>query len=47
MSEDHLKRIWQGELNPQIAMLSEKIRVEGRKAVAIYLFNLIAPPGHL
>ncbi|NDC36606.1 MAG: hypothetical protein EBZ48_00985 [Proteobacteria bacterium] len=43
VSEDHLKRISQGDLNPQMAMLSEKIRVEGRKAVAMYFFNLVAP----
>lgn len=43
VSEDHLKRISYGDLNPQIAMLSEKIRVEGRKSVAMYFFNLIAP----
>lgn len=43
LSEDHLKRIAQGDLNPQIAMLSEKVRVEGRKGAAMYLFNLIAP----
>jgi putative sterol carrier protein len=43
LSEDHLRRIAQGDLNPQIAMLSEKVRVEGRKGAAMYLFNLIAP----
>lgn len=47
VSEENLKRIWQGDLNPQIAMLSEKIRIQGRKAVAIYLFNLIAPRAHI
>ncbi len=43
LSEGDLKRIQRGDLNPQIAMLSDKIRVEGRKSSAIYLFNLIAP----
>ena len=43
LSEDHLRRIASGELNPQIAMLSEKVQVAGRKGAAMYLFNLIAP----
>ena len=47
LSEDHLKRIASGELNPQIAMLSEKVQVAGRKGAAMYLFNLIAPRNNL
>jgi hypothetical protein len=43
LSEPHLFQVRSGELNPQLAMLSEKIRVEGRIGLAVYLFNLIAP----
>ena len=43
LTEDHLRKIAQGDLNPQIAMLSDKVRVEGKKGAAMYLFNLIAP----
>jgi len=32
--------IARGELNPQIAMLSDKIRVSGESRMAIYFFNL-------
>ena len=32
-----------GDLNPQIAMLSEKISIEGKTEMAVYFFNLIAP----
>ena len=35
-----------GEINPQIAMLSDKIRVSGKVGLAVYFFNLIAPTGH-
>lgn len=43
LSEDNLLKIANGDLNPQIAMLAQKIKVEGRKAAAMYFFNLIAP----
>lgn len=47
LSEDNLMRISSGELNPQIAMLSNKIRVEGKLEFAVYFFNLVAPfQGH-
>ena len=38
-----LLRISNGDLNPQIAMLSDKISVQGRASLAIYFFNLIVP----
>ena len=43
LSEDSLRRVVSGELNPQVAMLSDKIRVSGRVGLAIYYFNLLAP----
>jgi len=43
LSEQHVMSIRSGELNPQIGMLTEKIRVKGRVSPAVYLFNLIAP----
>lgn len=38
-----LWKIFNGTLNPQIAMLSEKIKIEGKLSLAIYLFNLMVP----
>jgi putative sterol carrier protein len=38
-----LQEIASGNLNPQLAMLAGKIRVEGKSNLAVYLFNLIAP----
>jgi putative sterol carrier protein len=32
-----------GDLNPQIAMLSDKVKVTGKAGMAVYLFNLFAP----
>jgi hypothetical protein len=43
LSEQHLMAIRSGELNPQVGMLTEKIRVKGKVAPAVYIFNLIAP----
>lgn len=43
LSEDNLLRIANGDLNPQVGMLSEKIRVTGKVSFAVYFFNLIAP----
>jgi len=43
VSEENIMRISRGELNPQIAMLTDKIKVEGKNELAIYFFNLIAP----
>lgn len=47
ISEDHLMAIAGGELNAQIAMLSDKVRLLGKPAAAIYFFNLVAPGGDL
>lgn len=44
LREETLQRISLGELNPQIAMLSDKIEVSGRLSLAIYFFNLVVPP---
>lgn len=38
-----LLRIADGELNPQVGMLSDRIKVEGRLGLAVYFFNLVAP----
>ncbi|RME62034.1 MAG: hypothetical protein D6780_00530, partial [Candidatus Dadabacteria bacterium] len=35
-----LEKIFSHQLNPQIAMLSEKILVEGKATLAVYFFNL-------
>ena len=43
ISEVNLLRISRDELNPQVAMLSEKINVEGTASLALYFFNLITP----
>ena len=43
LSGASLLKIASGELNPQIAMLSDKVKVEGRVGLAIYFFNLVAP----
>jgi hypothetical protein len=43
LSEQHVMSIRSGDLNPQIGMLTEKIRVKGKVSPAVYLFNLIAP----
>ncbi len=43
LSEQHLLKIVSGDLNPQIAMLSDKIFVEGKLNLGVYFFNLIAP----
>jgi len=43
LSEDNLLRIASGDLNPQVGMLSDKIRVQGKSSIAVYFFNLIAP----
>lgn len=46
VSEANLMRVVAGELNPQIAMLSGKIKIEGKAELAIYFFNLVAPKSH-
>jgi hypothetical protein len=43
LSEQHLMAIRSGDLNPQVGMLTEKIRVKGKVSPAVYIFNLIAP----
>lgn len=43
LSESHLMAIRSGDLNPQVGMLTDKIRVRGRVGPAVYLFNLVAP----
>lgn len=43
LSDGNLLRVVSGDLNPQIAMLSDKIQVEGRLSLAVYFFNLVAP----
>jgi len=44
LQSSDLVLIAQGNLNPQIAMLSEKIQIEGNVNLAMYFFNLVAPP---
>lgn len=41
--EISLEQIASGKLNPQIAMLSDKLEVTGRAEMAMYFFNLLAP----
>lgn len=43
LSEADLMKIVAGDLNPQVAMLSHKVRIEGSAEHASYVFNLIAP----
>lgn len=45
MSEQNLLKIASGDLNPQIGMLSDKIKVEGKLSFAVYFFNLVVPRG--
>jgi|GEM_PF-2311097 len=40
MTENHLEQILDGDLNPQVAMLSDKLRVDGQLSLAIYFFNI-------
>lgn len=41
IKERHLMDIAAGTLNPQVAMLSDKIEIEGQMELAVYVFNLI------
>lgn len=41
LSQGDLMRVVRGDLNPQIAMLSGRIRATGNPEMAMYLFNLI------
>lgn len=43
LSEQNLMAVRSGDLNPQVAMLGDKIKVKGKVGPAVYLFNLIAP----
>jgi len=42
LTESSLQRMWNGELNPQIAMLSDKITVSGKADLSVYFFNLVS-----
>lgn len=42
-NEREFLRVANGDLNPQVSMLSGKIKVTGKTSLAIYVFNLIAP----
>jgi putative sterol carrier protein len=41
ISESNLIKVAHGDLNPQIAMLSNKVKASGKLALAVYFFNLI------
>jgi len=43
ITDRDLRRIAAGVFNPQVGMLTDKIRVSGKTGLAIYFFNLIAP----
>lgn len=43
LSEQNLMSVRSGDLNPQVAMLADKIKVKGKVGPAVYLFNLVAP----
>lgn len=43
INSGNLIAIEEGKLNPQIAMLSDKIHVKGDSNLALYVFNLFAP----
>ena len=43
LNEPDLVRIFEGKLNPQVSMLSGKVKVEGKSSFAVYFFNLLAP----
>jgi hypothetical protein len=43
ISEANLMAVRAGSLNPQVGMLTEKIRVKGKIAPAVYVFNAVAP----
>lgn len=43
LTEQSLMAVRSGDLNPQVAMLGDKIKVKGKVGPAVYLFNLIAP----
>lgn len=46
MHSGDARRLLSGDLNPQIAMLSGKIQIEGRANLAMYLFNVLGAGDH-
>lgn len=44
LSSQELERIARGVVNPQIALLSHRVKVEGDASFAMYFFNLVASP---
>lgn len=46
MHSGDARRLLAGDLNPQIAMLSGKIQIEGRANLAMYLFNVLGSGEH-
>lgn len=43
VSEQNLMSIRSGDLNPQVGMLNDKIKIRGKISPCVYIFNLIAP----
>jgi hypothetical protein len=43
LSERSVMSIRSGDLNPQVGMLTDKIRIVGKVSPAVYIFNVIAP----
>lgn len=43
ISDQNMMAVRSGDLNPQVAMLADKIKVQGKVSPAVYLFNLVAP----
>lgn len=43
LKEHQLMAIQAGDLNPQIAIVNEKVKIDGRPGLAMYLFNLVYP----
>jgi hypothetical protein len=43
ISESHLMAVRSGSLNPQVGMLTDKIRIKGKVGTAVYIFNVVAP----
>ena len=41
ISEADIEAIADDRLNPQIAMISDKVKIEGKTALALYVFNII------
>jgi putative sterol carrier protein len=43
MSSDNSNRFWQGRLNFTLAMAQRKVKLKGKRSVALKLLPLIAP----